>query len=85
MHWLSIGCSGTSSSALQPFDGSDGAADGSGGRSSALNRAIVHWDATSSRLVDSATLPFVFLLLPQVQARQHGGSMLCGDVISEGH
>jgi hypothetical protein len=33
-----------------------------------LNRAIVHWDATSSRLVDSATLPFVFLLLPQVQA-----------------
>ena len=72
---ISITCSGTDSSALQPPDGSDSVADGSGGISAALDRAIVHWDATSSRLVDSATLPFVFLLLPQVQA-QHLQSMV---------
>jgi hypothetical protein len=68
---LSVKCSGTSSgaaSAPQPSDGSKTSGDSSGNLSSALDSAIVHWDETSSRLVDSATLPFVFLLLPQVPA-----------------
>jgi hypothetical protein len=80
VHELSIRCSGTNSSALQPSDGSDGAADGSSGLSSAHDHAIGHWDATSSRLVDSATLPFVFLLLPQVRA-QHRPSMLAASFV----
>lgn len=50
-----------------PSDSSADYRDGSDGAASTLEWAIRHWDATSSRLVDSATLPFVFLLLPQVR------------------
>lgn len=72
---VSSSSGGAAAAAPQPSDGGpEGYRDGSGGSASALERAIVNWDATSSRLVDSATLPFVFLLLPQARSThcRHG-------------
>ncbi len=47
-------------------DGASAAGSGGAANESVLLRAHRDWEATSSGLCNSATLPFVFLLLPQV-------------------